>query len=167
MHALISVQITWGCIFPDLWDSLPLQLSLLWFSVRETSPLGYLSLLACFLNLVSSLGSTWRFTLLELLPGNSLKATSWDNHKLICLFPICHESLFFLFKILFIYSWETQRERGKDIGRERSRLHARSLIWDSILELQDQALNQRQSPHCWATQVSWGLLISIHCSIRV
>lgn len=29
------------------------------------------------------------------LPGNSLKAASWDSHRLT-LFPICHESLFFM-----------------------------------------------------------------------
>ena len=33
-------------------------------------------------------------------------------------------SPFFYLKILFIYSWETERERGRDTGRGRSRLHA-------------------------------------------
>ena len=53
----------------------------------------------------------------------------------------------FFFKILFIYSWETQRERerererGRDTGRERSRLHAGSPTWDSIPGLQDEALD--------------------------
>ena len=37
-----------------------------------------------------------------------------------------------LLKILFIYSWKTQREKGKDIGRGRSRLQAGSLMWESI-----------------------------------
>ena len=37
-----------------------------------------------------------------------------------------------------------ERERGRDTGRERSRLHAGSLTWDSIPGLQDLALCQRQ-----------------------
>ena len=40
--------------------------------------------------------------------------------------------LFFFFKILFIFSWKAQRDRGRDIGRRRSRLLARSPMWDSI-----------------------------------
>ena len=50
---------------------------------------------------------------------------------------------YFLFfkKTLFIYSWERQR---RDTGRGRSRLHTRSLTWDSILGLQDQALGRRR-----------------------
>lgn len=40
---------------------------------------------------------------------------------------------FFFFKILFIISWETHRERGGDIGRRgRSRLSVGSPMWDSI-----------------------------------
>ena len=35
---------------------------------------------------------------------------------------------------------ERERERGRDIGRGRSRLHAGNLWWDSIPGLQDQAL---------------------------
>ena len=43
--------------------------------------------------------------------------------------------VYFFFKILFIYSWEThtqRRERGRDPGRGRSRLHAGSPMRDSI-----------------------------------
>ena len=38
------------------------------------------------------------------------------------------------FFLRFIYSWETQteRKRGRDIGRGRSRLFTGSLMWDSI-----------------------------------
>ena len=43
-------------------------------------------------------------------------------------------STFISFKILFIDSWETQRERGRDTGRGRTRLPARSSMWDSILD---------------------------------
>ena len=34
---------------------------------------------------------------------------------------------------------DTERERGRDTGRGRSRLHAGSPTWDSIPGLQDQA----------------------------
>ena len=35
---------------------------------------------------------------------------------------------------------DTDKERGRDIGRGRSRLHEGSLMWDSILGLQDHTL---------------------------
>ena len=35
--------------------------------------------------------------------------------------------------------------RGRDIGRGRSRLHAGSPMWDSILGLQDHTLGQREA----------------------
>ena len=38
----------------------------------------------------------------------------------------------FLKKILFIYSWETHIEKGRDTGRGRSRLPAKSQMRDSI-----------------------------------
>ena len=42
-----------------------------------------------------------------------------------------------------------KRERGRDIGRgRRSRLHARSPLWDSIPGIQDHALGQRQALNC-------------------
>ena len=44
---------------------------------------------------------------------------------------------FFYFYLFMIV---TESERGRDTGRGRSRLHAGSLMWDSILDLQDQAL---------------------------
>ena len=40
--------------------------------------------------------------------------------------------VYLFLKILFIYSWETWRERGRDTGRGRSRLLAGSLMWDLI-----------------------------------
>ena len=52
-------------------------------------------------------------------------------------------SSFFVFKrYLFIH--EKQRERGRDIGRERRRLHAGSPMQDLILGPQDHTLGQRQ-----------------------
>ena len=38
-----------------------------------------------------------------------------------------------------------ERERGRHTGRRRSRLHAGSLMWDSILGLQDHTLGRRQA----------------------
>ena len=43
---------------------------------------------------------------------------------------------------------DTERVRGRDTGRGRSRLHAGSLMGDSILGLQDPALGQRQVLNC-------------------
>ena len=37
-----------------------------------------------------------------------------------------------------------ERKRGRDTSRGRGKLHAGSLMWDSILGLQDHALGQRQ-----------------------
>ena len=66
--------------------------------------------------------------------------------------------LLFLLKVLFIYSWETDRQTdrqtdriGRDTGRGRSRLHAGSPMWDLIPEPQDHALSQRQALNRWAT----------------
>ena len=60
----------------------------------------------------------------------------------------------FFKKILFIFSWETQRETGKDRGRGRSRLLVESLMWDWILGPRDHALSRRQMLNHWATQAS-------------
>ena len=46
------------------------------------------------------------------------------------------------------------RERGRDTGRGRSRLHAGTPMPDSILGLQDHVLGQRQAPNRCATQGS-------------
>ena len=47
-----------------------------------------------------------------------------------------------------------ERERGRDTGGGRSRLHAGSRMQGSIPGLQDHALSQRQALNCWATQAS-------------
>ena len=69
---------------------------------------------------------------------------------------------FFFFKILFTYSWDT--ERGREKGRNRrSKLHARSPMWDLIPGLRDHTLSWRQPLNHWATQASQNL--SIHIKI--
>ena len=64
-----------------------------------------------------------------------------------------HSDTLCLFLKDFIYSWETERERERcrDTGRRRSRLHAGNPTWDSILSLQDHALGSRQVLNRWAT----------------
>ena len=56
----------------------------------------------------------------------------------------------------FIHSFIRDTERGRDTGGGRSRLHAGSPTWDSILGLQDHALSWRQVLNCGATQASHG-----------
>lgn len=48
------------------------------------------------------------------------------------------------------------RERGRDIGRRRSRLPPGSLMWDLIWGLWDHDLSQRQMRSHWAIQVPCG-----------
>ena len=60
------------------------------------------------------------------------------------------QNLFFFFKILFIHSWETQRdrERGRDTGRGRSRLHApgaRRGTWSRVSRITPWAKGRRQT----------------------
>ena len=43
---------------------------------------------------------------------------------------------------------DIERERGRDTGGGRSRLHAGSPMQDSIPGLQDDALSQMQSLNC-------------------
>ena len=53
----------------------------------------------------------------------------------------CPGSQFFVFFVLFcFYDSHRVRERGRDTGRGRSRLHAGSPMWDSIQGLQDHTL---------------------------
>ena len=62
---------------------------------------------------------------------------------------------FYFLKILFIYSWKTQREKGRDTGRGRSRLPGGSPMWDSIPEPQDPRITtwSKAEFNHWATQV--------------
>ena len=48
---------------------------------------------------------------------------------------------------------DTHRERGRHIGRGRSRLHVESPVRDSIPEPQDHDLNQRRTLNQQAPQV--------------
>ena len=56
-------------------------------------------------------------------------------------------AVLFIFKD-FICLFMRDTERGRDVGRGRSRLHAGSLMQDSIQGLQDHALSQRQMLNC-------------------
>ena len=57
---------------------------------------------------------------------------------------VCYYLLRIFFNI-YLFIIDRERERGRDTGGGRSRLHARSLTWDSIPGLQDRALGQRQA----------------------
>ena len=57
----------------------------------------------------------------------------------------------FFFKILFI---NRERKRQRHRQREKQAPCTGSLMWDSILGLQDRALGQRQAPNHCATQGS-------------
>ena len=61
-------------------------------------------------------GRLWK---MHSLRGSRVERT-WERH--------------FLKKDLFIYSWETEREKGRDTGRGRSRFPAGSPMWDLILD---------------------------------
>ena len=63
------------------------------------------------------------------------------------------KGVFIYFKIFFFYS-ERHTERGRDIGRERSRHSVGNLMEDLIPEPQDHHLSQRQMLKHWATQAS-------------
>ena len=54
----------------------------------------------------------------------------------------------------YIYSWETQKKRGRDTGKGRSRLHAGIQMWDLIPGLQDHPEQKATTLNCWATQAS-------------
>ena len=70
-------------------------------------------------------------------------------HSIFIYSSVC----FFVLRFcLFIH--ERHTERGREIGRGRSRLHAGSPMWDSIPGPWDQALSRRQTLNRWATQAS-------------
>ena len=47
---------------------------------------------------------------------------------------------------------DIERERGRDTGGGRNRLHAGSPTWDSIPGPQDHALGQRQALNRWTAE---------------
>ena len=65
--------------------------------------------------------------------------------------------LFYFLKILFIYSWKTQR--GRDTGTGRNRLHAGSLTWDSrIAPWAEGGAKPLSHLGCLILMLSWKLL---------
>ena len=76
-------------------------------------------------------------------------STLWSLKGLNLLLNDYHVGIFK--KILFICSWETQRQRHKE---RKMRLPEWTLMWDSIPEPQDHALSQRQKLNHQATQAS-------------
>ena len=66
---------------------------------------------------------------------------------------------FILFYFILFYLFMRNTEKGRDIGRERSRLPTGSLMWDIIPRPWDHDLNQRQTFNHQATQVLLNLFI--------
>ena len=58
------------------------------------------------------------------------------------------------------------RDPERDRGGERSRLHARNPMRDSIPGLRDHALSQRQMLNHWATQVSLKIALIFRNNIK-
>ena len=78
--------------------------------------------------------------------------------------PLSHPGVlrFFIlfFKGFYLFIHEKHREKGRDTGRERSRLHAGSPMQDSIPGPRGHALSRRQTLNPWATQVSLRFLLN-------
>ena len=73
-----------------------------------------------------------------------------SNHHFTDFFFSTSWTFFLRFYLLIN---ETHTERGRDIGRGRSRLPAGSLMWDSIPGPWDHDPSQRQTLNHWATWV--------------
>ena len=89
------------------------------------------------------------------------------NSKSLCFL---HDSTYFYFlKILFIYSWETERETGRDTGRGRSRLPAGSPMQDSIPGSQDHNLSWRQTLNTIHYRIitQYGAQIASHLTFKL
>ena len=64
--------------------------------------------------------------------------------KIFYLFILLIYLLIYSFILLYLFS-ASQRERGRDIGRGKSRLHTGSSMWDLIPGLQDHDPSRRQA----------------------
>ena len=85
----------------------------------------------------------------------SLKGLSFPFHLLLpYLRSLWSHTQYETFIFFFLRFYLFMRDRGRDTGRGRSRLHAGSLMWDSIPGLQNHALGRRQVFNHWATQGS-------------
>ena len=76
------------------------------------------------------------------------KDTVMIRHRSFLIFFRRNKKPHFLKYFIYLFmrdrERETERQRGRDTGRGRSRLHAGSLMWDSIPglhDLQDHALD--------------------------
>ena len=58
--------------------------------------------------------------------------------------------VFVFSKDFYLFINERHTERGRDIGKGRSRLPVRNLMWDSILGPQDHDLSRRKTLSHWA-----------------
>ena len=72
----------------------------------------------------------------------------------------CTPFFFFLRFFIYLFMTDTHRDRNRDIGRGRSKLHAGNLMWDSIPGLQDHSLGRNAGAKPWATQGSPALIFN-------
>ena len=62
-------------------------------------------------------------------------------HQPVRNISVFYFRIFYFFKdFIYLFMRDIHRERGRDTGRGRSRLHAWSPMWDSIPGLQDYTL---------------------------
>ena len=78
------------------------------------------------------------------IPKETLKnAKRYDHRNSSLIYFIFFKVTFFCKDFIYLFMRDTERERGRDTGRGRNRLHAGTLMWDSIPGLQDHALGRR------------------------
>ena len=97
------------------------------------------------MSLFYSLWMMWAMPISQLIP----------THCPLTLQPLVEMDsweLLFFFLRFYLFIHERHRERGRDIGRGRSRLPVGSPMWDSIPGPQDQDLSQRQTLNHRATR---------------
>ena len=77
---------------------------------------------------------------------------AWKCKQMKC-FETFLNLWYFIFLRIYLLIHERHRERGRDIGRGRSRLLAGSPMWDLILD-PGIRLSRSQTLNCWATHKS-------------
>ena len=126
-----SILIFWRCYFKILWAKF------------KFSPICYVCLFCCFSVFVLDSAFISRPAVLN-----------------VCVRPNYCPSFWFFFLRFYLFIHEKHRERGRDIGKGRSRLPAGNLMWDLIPGPWDHDLSQRQTLNHWATQAPFILVLN-------
>ena len=93
----------------------------------------------------------WDFT--EQNDPNSPEPMMNTSHSQIGSFISSAQFQLLFLKIFYLFIHYRHTERGRDIGRRRSRLPEETPMWNSIPGLWDHDASQRQMLNYWATQV--------------